>query len=251
MYATALDNTSIAGRMTAWSRREVPMQRPCSVTKYSDAVLTPQVANVPTLVRDHKGRPVQYISIEGQYRPYYMGIDAQGFIREDQEGEYILVGTEKRYWRGVIPPVPHSLQATWLDSLGVVVLKPDADERGLRETIITEVGALGFGIVTHRQFQFSAELVYRMYPYFFTREWECQLVTYLTRGVSHFYLVRGNNATLRLLELRKRIRRRYCSKHEHPVVNVMHCPDSVEESLREAHLFLGRKTISALCRSTL
>lgn len=193
---------------------------------------------------DAKGRPVVMRKLNGAEAPYYVGRDAQGFIGQDEDGEFIVVDGEKRYWRSQIEAMPDQLPEAPSD-LGIVILKPDALRSGLVAELIAAVIRLRMQVVFERELLFSPSLVYQFYPYFFTPEWEMNLVGYMTSGPSKVLVLRGENAVERLLEFRSSIRARFADRIS-PIVNLLHCADTAVDVRRELVLLIGRDIFARL-----
>lgn len=185
------------------------------------------------IVTDERGRPVVILYQNGQRLKYHMGSDARGIIMEDCGGEYIKVGSEKRYWRGIIDPLPRDSILWRLQEFGFVMLKPDALARGLYLEILTFLKEQGFRTVGERVVLFSRQLVYKMYPFFIGQELEDGLVRYLTSELSSCFLVKGDDVIDGLLVVRQRIRELHGAS---PMTNLIHCSDSRENAIREALL---------------
>lgn len=182
---------------------------------------------------DEKGRLVTTLYQDGMELKYYTGLGAQGIIMRDCNGEYIVINGERRYWRGIIDPLPLDPRLEKLKEFSFVVLKPDALARGLYSEILSFLKGEGFKIVVERNILFDSELIYKMYPYFMDQEWECSLIRYLTSGISHCFLLEGKNVVNKLLTIRQRIRELYAKS---VLENLIHCSDSREEAIRGALL---------------
>lgn len=185
---------------------------------------------------DEKNRPVKEVFTEEGSEKYYLGSDAEGVIKEDEEGnEYIEVDGERRYWRGKIEPIPDDSRLDEIPKFSFGFLKPDAKQRNLRREILLEIRNKA-EIESHKSFQFDPELVYKMYPHFFEKSWEQALLKYLCSNTSLAFLAFGNCICERMNAVRDRIRKKYQKPDLHPVVNLIHVADSREDSLRECLL---------------
>lgn len=185
---------------------------------------------------DSKNRPICLVRVNGQRLKLYVGPDAHGFIFEDESGEYIKVGNEKRWWRGVLDPLPDDSRLSRLNKFGFCSIKPDAYERNLDGFIRTELEAIG-KIVGEKKVLIKKSNLFRLYPYFFEPEWESVLVEYFCSSPTLFMVLAGESVTDRLLELRSKIRLNYRIPKEHPIRNLVHCSDSQAEAIREAVIF--------------
>ncbi|MDD2766275.1 MAG: nucleoside-diphosphate kinase [Candidatus Moranbacteria bacterium] len=130
--------------------------------------------------------------MNGQQFNFYVGPDAHGFIFEDEEGEYINVGNEKRWWRGTLEPIPNILRPDRLNEFGFCSIKPDAFERGLAEFIRAEIESMGLEIIGKKAVLIEKSELFRLYPYFFESEWESVLIKYFCSAPTLFMILRGN-----------------------------------------------------------
>jgi|GEM_PF-1542525 len=186
---------------------------------------------------DAKNRPIQKIIVDGRSVNLYVGPDAHGFIVENDVGDYIMVGNEKRWWRGIIDPLPNDPRLDFLKDFGLCSIKPDAFQRGLQTVIKDAIASQGFRIIAEKTLQMERDDIFRLYPYFFESEWESVLVRFFSSGMTQFMILRGESVVSRLLEMRKEIREKYRNPDEHPVMNLFHCSDSKADAIREAILF--------------
>lgn len=189
-------------------------------------------------ILDSKNRPICLVRVDGQKLRLYVGPDAHGFIFEDENGEYIKVGNEKRWWRGVLDPLPDDSRLSRLKKFGFCSIKPDAYERNLDGFIRTELESIG-RIVGEKRVLLEESNLFRLYPYFFEPEWETVLIEYFCSSPTLFIVLAGESVTDKLLELRRKIRSSYRIPKEHPIRNLFHCSDSQVEAIREAIIFFS------------
>lgn len=193
---------------------------------------------------DNFGRFVREIKFKGRTRLYYAGADAQGFIETDDEGEYIIVGQEKRYWKGKKEPVPVNL--LFLNDFNICILKPDVKSPELKNEVFS-VLKNDFQLLLNQKIMITKENVFKLYPYFFTKKWEDALIGYLTSAPSDLLLISGYDIVHRLIEFRNYIRVKYYDdKKEHCVYNLMHCADNKEEAIRESLLFMDSQKLASI-----
>jgi nucleoside diphosphate kinase len=190
-------------------------------------------------VLDSKNRPVCQVKLNDKTLQLYVGPDAHGFIHRDRYGEYIRVGNEKRRWRGILGGAPGGLVLEDFEEFGLCALKPDAFVRGLDGVIIDIIREKGLDIVQRKDIVLKEEELFRLYPYFFEKEWEFMLKRHFLSDSMSFMLIKGSSVTASLLALRKEIRSTYRIPEEHPVRNLFHCADFAEEALREALIFFS------------
>jgi len=190
---------------------------------------------------DNSGRLIKKIKINSISKYYYIGADAQGFIEIDDEGEYIIVGEEKRYWRGNKSAVP--VELLLLNDFSLCILKPDAISPELRNEVFSTLKN-DFQLLFSEKIIITVENIFCLYPYFFTKNWESALVDYLVGNQSDLLLVSGNDVVRRLTEFRNYVRIKYYnSNRKHSVYNLIHSADNKEEAIREALIFLDNQRL--------
>ncbi len=190
-------------------------------------------------VSDSKNRPVCLVDLNGRTLQLYVGPDAHGFIHQDQYGEYIRVGNEKRRWRGILDRLPNDIALDSLEEFGLCALKPDAFERNLDGVILDRIHEMGLHVVRRKDIVMEKNHLFQLYPYFFEKEREQMLKRHFFAGLMSFMLVKGVSVTETLLAIRKETRSKYRIPEEHPVKNLFHCADFAEEALREAVIFFS------------
>ncbi|MFA6594411.1 MAG: nucleoside-diphosphate kinase [Candidatus Buchananbacteria bacterium] len=187
---------------------------------------------------DESGRPI--INLDDELgRRIYKGKDADGAeIEKDEEGEFVIVDGEKRYWRGIIDPAVAAIDFDDFIDACLVILKPDALQRRLDEEIIGWFMAANLSVKQQKKITFTAPLIYRFYPYFFSFDWEKDLIDYLTSGPSLAFLLAGEDAIEKSMEVKRCVRQTFC--HEVDIkprlINLLHCSDSVADTVRESSL---------------
>lgn len=196
------------------------------------------------LFYDEKNRPVYLVEDAGKTYKYYLGQDVQGIILEDELGEYILVNYQKRYWRGVIDTLPSELERLDLPYLGFIVLKPDCILRDLESKVISRLSAAGIKVLASDEGRMTSEDVHRLYPFFHTRQWEAELVAYMTSERSRYLLVSTKNAIGDLVTIRNKIREEFKNADKPSrLVNVIHASDTPRQALHEASLFFPSEVL--------
>lgn len=184
---------------------------------------------------DHMGRLVRRVQFHGKEYAYYFGNNTQGIIEHDADGDYIVVDGQKRYWRGIAEQIPDEL--LFLKDFSICILKPDA-RRSALEGEIRGLISNNFTIITERDILLNREKIFRLYPYFFTSDFEIELLKYLSSGPSCGILVSGHDIIKRAIELRNYIRLMYNhGEKKHPVYNLVHSADNQEEAIRGALQF--------------
>ncbi|MDA3840786.1 MAG: hypothetical protein PF572_06920 [Patescibacteria group bacterium] len=188
--------------------------------------------------KDSKNRTICSIKLNGNFYNFYIGPDANGIIYEDEGEEYILVGNEKRVWRGQIKENQEiEVLEHKLEDFGFCILKPDCFKRGLEKPIRKFLKSQGFKVVLKKMVRIEENIIYNLYPYFFESSWEKSLIEYYKSGDSQILLLGGDNCIEKLLKIRKTIRNKFILNDNHPVINLFHAPDTREDAIREASLF--------------
>lgn len=188
---------------------------------------------------DNKGRPVRVsISPDGNIScAYYLGRDAEGLIKIEDNKEYVEVDGEKRYWGGIIEPLPNDSRIQQLNDFSVMVIKPDGTELSLERAIIHLIECSGGEIILSRNFVYNENLIRRMYPHFFNPQWEQELFDYLMSGSSQCLLVKGKKIHHTLFAIRNDIRHLFGYDKEPRVRNLVHSARKQSDAIRQALLF--------------
>ena len=200
------------------------------------------------MIRDHLNRPITHRpnpDDAGKLKPYYLGPDGEGFIMRDNEGEYILVEGEKRYWRSGKIDLPNPKLFKQLDSFSVGIIKPDAISQGLGDEILLLTQKQGFEVFQKTDVILKPELVRRVWPFFFERKWEKSLYSYLGSSPSRVIIFQKSpqappdfdDVASKLLRLRNEVRKLYGVSD--PMINIFHASDSFPDAVREALIFFN------------
>ncbi len=195
------------------------------------------------VVFDSENRPVRLMRADGVTFRYYIGPDAHGFILDDGSGEYLMVGSEKRWWRGIIETIADTVIPDTVPDFSLLAIKPDAFQRKLDNLIRSLIRDSGLTVVREKAVGLNKEQLFRLYPYFFEPNWEAALIRYFCSTTTLFLLVTGENAVHKGLEIRNRVRSDFRNADDHPVINLIHSPDTKEEAYREALIFFEKEDI--------
>ncbi len=189
---------------------------------------------------DGKGRLVQVIKRDdGTVETFYTGRDAEGVIQKEGEREFICINGEKRYWGGIIDPIPNDRRLQLLRDFTFLSIKPDGVRLGIRKMVEYLIRNAGCTIVAHKDITFDERLVRKMYPYFFTEEWERQLVEYMTSGPSHCFLVTGDNVQRKMYSLKHAIRQLFGCDGAPVVPSFVHCAERQIFAVQQALMFFS------------
>lgn len=198
---------------------------------------------------DEQGRTVRWVLIDGELKKYYAGKDGNGVIQRNEQGEeYIVVDGQKRYWRR---ERSFSIEggSERFSEFVFFMLKPDAVRLDICQEVILSLRARGFTVVAERPLKFHEELVCRFYCEFMDRDWCQELIEYFCSQSALCLLLKPAAApeeALRILrEIKTAIREKY-GANGNTMKNLVHCPDSPEESLREMLLIFGKEFLSGL-----
>lgn len=115
----------------------------------------------------------------------------------------------------------------------LVMIKPDAFERGLVGMIEGEIQASGFTITPIGEAIFTLDLVREFYQWEKV-EWPETVREYLCSRPIPLWLVEGQDVVAKMMEIKWRIRKALCSGNHR---NLLHCSSS-EERFRWEHSVL-------------
>lgn len=197
---------------------------------------------------DSKGRLVRLTKApDGSVvQTYYIGRDCEGVIQVEGAQEYVDVDGEKRYWGGIIDPLPSSPKLESLSDFTVFVIKPDGMSIELGCAVAHLIELYGGKVISERDFTFTDTMVRKMYPHFFARTWEQELFDYLKSGVSRCFLVGGEYPHRRMFTLRNAIRHLFDRDHGPQVRSLIHCAQRQSDAIRQALLLYSLEELVAL-----
>lgn len=190
---------------------------------------------------DVKGRPVRFTrASDGSIvETYYIGRDCEGVIKYEGDREYIVFNGEKRYWGGIIDSLPNDPRIKSLNEFAVFIIKPDGMRMELGKSIRYLIAKSKGAIVAERDFVYNDTTIRKMYPHFFTEEWEQILFDYLKSGTSRCFLVTGEHSHRRMFSIRNAVRHLFGYDDQPRVENLVHCTRRQSDAIREALLFFS------------
>lgn len=116
------------------------------------------------------------------------------------------------------------------------MLKPDALERGLATEVEKLVNEVGLRIVQKAKLLLDMEFVKTLYQWTVVHHYEA-LQTYLCTSEVETWLVEGNGAVEKCLQIRNSVRAKYRTDRLH---TLLHCPDTTTDFIRESSLFFPK-----------
>jgi len=189
---------------------------------------------------DEQGRPVRIMQRDnGGIESYYTGRDAEGVIQHEGKREFLNVDGEKRYWGGIIEPLPNDRRIQFLNDFTFLSIKPDGMRIGIRKMMEHLIRNSRCSIVAQKNITFDEVLVRKMYPYFFTEEWERQLVAYMTSRPSHCFLITGENVHRKMYALKHSVRRLMGCDGGPVVASFVHCAERQIFAIQQSLLFFS------------
>lgn len=177
---------------------------------------------------------------------YYIGRDCEGIIKHEGEMEYVEVDGQKRYWGGIIDPLPNDRRIRSLNEFTVFVIKPDGMMMEMGKAIRYLIEGSGGTIVAERDFIYDDLMIRKMYPHFFAKEWERDLFDYMKSGTSRCLLVRGKNPHRTMFVLRNDIRQLFGCNGGPKVRSLVHCAQRQSDAVKQAMLFFSLEEVVAL-----
>lgn len=123
-----------------------------------------------------------------------------------------------------------------MQEFALVIIKPDATERGLEVEILARLNEIGLHVARYGTIQFDTELVLDFY------EWERldhpeEIHAYICVAPLPVWTVTGDDAIAKVMALKINLRKKYCNG---PLKNLFHCPVSQTESQRQLNLIKER-----------
>lgn len=188
---------------------------------------------------DDKGRLVRVTRCtDGRtIETYYIGRDAEGVIKVEGNLEYIEVNGQRRYWGGIINPLPGDSHIKLLNDFTVFIIKPDGMMMDLGKAMQYLIEQSSAIVVAKRDFIYDDATIRRMYPHFFAREWEKDLFEYLKSGPSRCLLVTGEHPHRKMLTVRNAVRTLFGCNGGPKVKSLVHCAQWQSTAIQQALLF--------------
>lgn len=123
-----------------------------------------------------------------------------------------------------------------MQEFALVLIKPDATERGLEAEILSGLNEIGLHVARYGTIQFDTELVLDFY------EWEKldhpeEIHAYMCVAPLPVWIVTGDHAIAKVMALKMNLRKKY---YNGPLKNLFHCPVSQAESQRQLNLIKER-----------
>ena len=196
---------------------------------------------------DDKGRLVRVSkSVDGgPNEVYYLGRDCEGLIHHEDGREYIDVDGQRRYWGGIIEPLPNDRRIRFLNQFTVFTIKPDGMIMQLGMAVKHLIEKSNGIVVAERDFTYVDATIRKMYPHFFAKEWELDLFEYLKSGPSRCFLVRGEHPHRDMFNLRNSIRHLFRCNQGPRVKSLVHCAQRQSDAVKQALLFFSLDEIVA------
>lgn len=120
-----------------------------------------------------------------------------------------------------------------------LLLKPDVTSE-MRDDVLTRLRGEGLTVTEEIKKRLTADEVSKLYPQRIGGEFEREIVDYMTSREVSVLMVEGDNAIVRVRELKGKtgmsgLRKDYAQNFIH---NSFHCPDDKEGFVREVVLFI-------------
>lgn len=125
----------------------------------------------------------------------------------------------------------------------LLLLKPDTYIRGLREEVIRGVKRNGLEIQGSKVVQLDRWSLLELWPAMHTLWGWLAAQEYICGFPLEVFELHGSSAITQTLELKKQLRKKYCSV-DSPDMRIsmrrlVHCPDTTKDYLRESKLLLS------------
>jgi len=197
---------------------------------------------------DEKGRLVRLTkSPDGiTVETYYIGRDCEGVIHHEGGREYVEVDGQRRYWGGIIDPLPNDRRIRSLNDFTVFIIKPDGMKMEMGKVVNHLIVKSGGTIVAERDFVYDDLMIRKMYPHFFAKEWEQNLFDYMKSGTSRCFLVKGKHPHREMFTLRNAIRYLFGYNNGPRVKSLVHCAQRQSDAIKQALLFFSFEEIVTL-----
>lgn len=124
-----------------------------------------------------------------------------------------------------------------MSNVALVLIKPDAYERGLREVIFRELDAEGLAVVTTKVLSLDEKTIRAYQPVLnepseFGEGWKTEVVEALSLHPVEVLIVKGENALIKARSIKKRMRSKHCPGTDYQsrvIYNLLHTADDPSE----------------------
>ena len=118
----------------------------------------------------------------------------------------------------------------------LVMIKSDAISAGLISEIAERIRLKGLIISKQTTVTIDRALIKRIWTGIFRESTLERSYGYIGGHELPVWLLKGPNAVMEILQVKKEIRQLYCTDELHTLI---HCPDSEEDFIREFEIFFG------------
>ena len=126
----------------------------------------------------------------------------------------------------------------------VVMIKPDAIQRGLVGKIEEKLTQHGLQIIKRRIIEADRKFIIDLWPTVVDYEGRLEKsLLYLAQAPLLIWLVEGNDALIETKMVKQEIRKRYCYDDFH---TIFHCPDTEQDFLREYRVLFPNESSEEL-----
>lgn len=115
--------------------------------------------------------------------------------------------------------------------ISLVVIKPDAIQRGLVDKIEKKLNQRGLQIIKRETIEADRKFIIDLWPRVLDYEGRLEKsLVYLGQTLLLIWLVEGVSAVEKTVKIKEEIRGKYCNNEFY---TLLHCPDTEEDFLRE------------------
>ncbi len=118
----------------------------------------------------------------------------------------------------------------------LVLLKPDALKLGLQDMLLRLFRMVGLTRVSMKRIQLSREFILKWRDWDHYDDWFWVHVDFMCSRPVEIWLLEGTEAVEKALHIKNQVRASHSTSE---IQNVLHCPDSCEEAVREIDIFLN------------
>ena len=125
----------------------------------------------------------------------------------------------------------------------LIMVKPDAIQRGLVNEIEAKLSGYGLLITRKKEVVIDRRIILRLWPGIFRQTTLERSFNYLRGLPLPIWLVTGTNAVELALRVKEEMRALYCTGKLH---TLFHCPDTEEDFTREYEIFFEGEQLQGL-----
>ena len=130
------------------------------------------------------------------------------------------------------------------DELSIVMIKPDAIQKGLAEEIEKMLNLRCLQVIKRKTIKADKKFIIDLWPKVVNYEGRLERsLIYLSQTILLIWVVKGSNAVIETIKVKEEIRKKYS---DDDFYTLLHCPDSKQDFMREYKVLFPEDPLSEL-----